>query len=554
MKFSKIIIATAIGTFLVSCNSVKRIAVPQGVDTSVIIPSKKVFSEQEIHTWSHADLATDSIPGISLTEAYEFLKDRKSVPVIVAVTDSGSDITHEDLAAKVWTNPKEIEGNGIDDDKNGFIDDIHGWNFIGPTYDENLELTRLYRMQKPLYEGKTEADFKKKEDLEKFTAFKALEEDFKSNLERVKKGQAQYMQYEDMIKATDAAMQNLTGKEDYTLEDLKAATSTFDFVNSQKDMAMKILGSGSSMEEQLAQLEPAVDYYTSQVNAYYNLEFNGRAKLNDDGYSMDTKVYGDNNVKDQGDDEIHGTHVSGIVLADRNNNLGVNGVADNALLMAVRVVPNGDEYDKDVALGIRYAVDNGAKVINTSFGKGYSPNVEWVYDAIKYAAKKDVLIVNAAGNDGQDIDEKPSFPKDIDKDDKEVSDNFLTVGAATRFYNESLPADFTNYGKNNVDVFAPGHDIYNTVPNNEYKSLSGTSMASPATAGVAALIRSYFPELSASQVKHIIMNSGTLVNLEVLLPKGEGKLVPFTELSKSGRIVNAYNAVKMAAEMVAKKK
>ncbi|ANW97340.1 hypothetical protein AXE80_14010 [Wenyingzhuangia fucanilytica] len=554
MKLSKIIVVTAIGAFLVSCNSVKRIAVPEGKDTSVIIPSKQVFTEQDVQTWSHADLATDSIPGISLEKAYEFLKDRKSVPVIVAVTDSGSDITHEDLAAKVWTNPKEIAGNGIDDDKNGFIDDIHGWNFLGSTYDENLELTRLYRQQKPLYEGKTEADFKKEKDLKKFKDFKALEEDFKSNLERVKKGQAQYMQYEDMLKATDVAMQNLTGKEDYTLEDLKAITSTFDFVNSQKEMAIKILESGSSVEEQLEQLEPAVDYYTSQVNSYYNINFNGRAKLNDDGYSMKTKVYGDNNVKDQGDDEIHGTHVSGIVLADRNNHLGVNGVVDNALLMAVRVVPNGDEYDKDVALGIRYAVDNGAKVINTSFGKGYSPNAEWVYDAIKYAAKKDVLIVNAAGNDGQNIDEKPSYPKDIEKGDKEVSDNFLTVGAATRFYNENLPADFTNYGKANVDVFAPGHDIYNTVPNNGYKSLSGTSMASPATAGVAALIRSYFPELSASQVKHIIMNSGTLVNLEVLLPKGEGKLVPFTELSKSGRIVNAYNAVKMAAEMVAKKK
>ncbi|MGY5355415.1 S8 family peptidase [Wenyingzhuangia sp. IMCC45467] len=554
MKFSKIIVATVVGTFLVSCNSIKRIAVPAGTDTSVIIPSKKVFTEEQVRTWSHADLATDSIPGISLAEAYEFLKNRKSVPVIVAVTDSGSDITHEDLSSKIWTNPKEIPGNGIDDDKNGYIDDVHGWNFLGATYDENLELTRLYRMQKPLYEGKTEADFKKEEDLKKFEEFKAIEEDFKSNLERVKKGQAQYMQYEDMLKATHVAMQNLTGKEEYTLEDLKAASSTFDFVNSQKEMAIKILSSGSSIDEQLKQLEPAVDYYTSQVNAYYNLEFNGRAKLNDNGYSMETKFYGDNNVKDQGDDEIHGTHVSGIVLADRNNHLGVNGVADNALLMAVRVVPNGDEYDKDVALGIRYAVDNGAKVINTSFGKGYSPNAEWVYDAIKYAAKKDVLIVNAAGNDGDNIDEVLSYPKDTEDLEKEISDNFLTVGAATRFYNENLPADFTNYGHHNVDVFAPGHDIYNTVPNNEYKSLSGTSMASPATAGVAALIRSYFPELSASQVKHIIMNSGTLVNLEVLLPNGEGKLVPFTELSKSGRIVNAYNAVKMAAEMIDKKK
>ncbi|MEN8889962.1 MAG: S8 family peptidase [Wenyingzhuangia sp.] len=554
MKFSKIILSATGAFLLVSCHSIKRIAVPKAKDTSVTIPCKKTFSTEELRTWSHADLATDSIPGISLAAAYTFLKDKKSVPVVVAVTDSGSDITHQDLASKVWTNPKEIPGNGVDDDKNGFVDDVHGWNFLGATYDENLELTRLYRKQKPLYEGKTALDFKKKKEIEKFNAFKALEEDYNKNLERVKKGQDQYMQYEEMLQATHVSMQNLTGKENYTLEDLTATSSTFDRINSQKEMATKILASGSTIEAQIDQLEPAIAYYTSQVNYYYNLAFNGRAKLKDDGYLMKTKFYGDPNVKNQGDDEIHGTHVSGIVLAERNNNLGVSGVVDNALLMAVRVVPNGDEYDKDVALGIRYAVDHGAKVINTSFGKGYSPNAEWVYDAIRYAAKKDVLIVNAAGNDGANIDVKPSFPNDVKKGNKEVSDNFLTVGATTRFYNENLPATFTNYGQNNVDVFAPGHDIYNTVPNDSYKSLSGTSMASPATAGVAALIRSYFPELSASQVKHIIMNSGTLVELEVLLPKGEGALIPFAALSKSGRIVNAYNAVKMAAEMVAKKK
>ncbi|MEN8765244.1 S8 family peptidase [Wenyingzhuangia sp.] len=554
MKFSKIILSATGAFLLVSCHSIKRIAVPKAKDTSVTIPCKKTFSTEELRTWSHADLATDSIPGISLAAAYTFLKDKKSVPVVVAVTDSGSDITHQDLASKVWTNPKEIPGNGVDDDKNGFVDDVHGWNFLGATYDENLELTRLYRKQKPLYEGKTALDFKKKKEIEKFNAFKALEEDYNKNLERVKKGQDQYMQYEEMLQATHISMQNLTGKENYTLEDLTATSSTFDRINSQKEMATKILASGSTIEAQIDQLEPAIAYYTSQVNYYYNLAFNGRAKLKDDGYLMKTKFYGDPNVKNQGDDEIHGTHVSGIVLAERNNNLGVSGVVDNALLMAVRVVPNGDEYDKDVALGIRYAVDHGAKVINTSFGKGYSPNAEWVYDAIRYAAKKDVLIVNAAGNDGANIDVKPSFPNDVKKGNKEVSDNFLTVGATTRFYNENLPATFTNYGQNNVDVFAPGHDIYNTVPNDSYKSLSGTSMASPATAGVAALIRSYFPELSASQVKHIIMNSGTLVELEVLLPKGEGALIPFAALSKSGRIVNAYNAVKMAAEMVAKKK
>ncbi|MGY6649207.1 S8 family peptidase [Wenyingzhuangia sp. IMCC45574] len=553
MKINKqILMLAAGGALAASCSSIHKIAVPTGDTKTVAIPAKRVFTEQQLNTWSHADLATDSIPGMSLAKAYQFLKGKKSVPVIVAVTDSGSDIEHEDLKNVVWTNPKEIAGNGKDDDKNGFVDDIHGWNFLGPSYDETLEITRLYRTLKKKYEGKTSVDIKKK-DAEDYAAFKALEEEYKENLDEAKKGQQQYMGYQNMLKGIDVAMKKLTGKTSYTLDDVRGSVSESQEVNAKKDIAIRILSSGSSIAEQMEQLEGAVDYYTSKVNTYYNLEFDGRVALNDDAYSMKTKVYGDNNVKDQAEDEIHGTHVSGIILADRTNDIGVKGVADNALLMAVRVVPNGDEYDKDVALGIRYAVDNGAKVINTSFGKGYSPKAEWVYDAIKYAEKKDVLIVNAAGNDAQDIDEKPSFPKDVDNAE-EISDNFLTVGAITRFYNDKLLADFTNYGKQSVDVFAPGHDIYNTVINNEYKKLSGTSMASPATAGVAALIRSYYPQLSASQVKHIIMNSGTLVTMEVDLPKGDGKKIKLSEISKSGRIVNAYNALLMAEAMVKAKK
>ena len=234
----------------------------------------------------------------------------------------------------------------------------------------------------------------------------------------------------------------------------------------------------------------------------------------------------------------------------------MNGVADNVKMMAVRSVSDGDEYDKDVALGIRYAVDNGAKVINTSFGKDFSPNKEWVYDAIKYAAKNDVLIVNAAGNAGKNIDVEKTFPNDAPDLVNEIADNFLTVGAMSANNNEELPAGFSNYGKKNVDVFAPGVKIHSTFSDNRYEKISGTSMASPATAGVAALVRSYYPELSASQVKHIIMNSGTKIDLMVTKPgskSGEnpkGELVPFADLSVSGRVVNAYNAVRMADRMV----
>jgi subtilisin family serine protease len=285
----------------------------------------------------------------------------------------------------------------------------------------------------------------------------------------------------------------------------------------------------------------------------YNLDFDGRTATGDDAYDITDVPYGNAFTIGSVEDEMHGTHVSGIALATRDNGKGMNGVAKNVKLLSVRTVPDGDEYDKDVALAIRYAVDNGAKVINMSFGKSYSPNAEWVYDALKYAASKDVLLVHAAGNDHKNIDKSDNFPTDAPDKVKEIVDNVITIGAMTRNYNEDLVASFSNYGKLNVDLFAPGLEIYSTVPKNEYLSIQGTSMAAPEVAGVAALIRSYYPELSASQVKRILMNSGIKVDLNVKLPGGEGKLVPFSDLSVSGRVLNAYNALKMADSMVSGK-
>ena len=227
----------------------------------------------------------------------------------------------------------------------------------------------------------------------------------------------------------------------------------------------------------------------------------------------------------------------------------MDGVATNVKILSVRAVPDGDERDKDVAMAFRYAVDNGAKVINTSFGKAYSPDKEWVYEALQYAAENDVLIVNAAGNDSNNIDEVYTYPNDSKDLVTEFTNNVITIGAMSANWDENLPASFSNYGKLNVDVFAPGVAIYATFPDERYQAISGTSMAAPSTAGVAALIRSYYPELSAAQVKGILMNSGTQVNLEVKLP-GTEDLVPFKDLSVSGRIVNAYNALKMADQMV----
>ena len=282
------------------------------------------------------------------------------------------------------------------------------------------------------------------------------------------------------------------------------------------------------------------------------MELDGR-KTGDDPDDLTDTNYGNNDVDGpdpKKEDAKHGTHVAGIIAAERNNGIGINGVADNVKIMAVRAVPDGDEYDKDIALGIRYAVDNGAKVINTSFGKYFSTHPEWVMDAIKYAAKNDVLIVNAAGNDALDMDVTRIYPNDqTPENEEEIADNFLTVGASNFDYGSDLVARFSNYGQTNVDVFAPGTKIWSTTPNNEYEFLQGTSMASPAVAGVAAMIRSLYPKLSAAQVKEVIMKSGLASPQKVMVGGNSKDIRPFAELSVSGKMVNLYNALIMASKM-----
>ena len=314
---------------------------------------------------------------------------------------------------------------------------------------------------------------------------------------------------------------------------------------------MRILDGGDTVPSALDQLTEIVDHYSNQLNAQYKVGFNGRI-AGDNPYDINDKGYGNGFVTGSKDTESHGTHVSGIVAASRNNGIGMNGVAHNVKIMALRAVPDGDEYDKDIALAIRYAVDNGAKVINMSFGKSYSPNAEWVYDAINYAAEKDVLLVHAAGNDGSDIDTAENFPNDSKDKLVEFANNVITVGAMTRHYDERLVASFSNYGKKNVDVFAPGLEIYSTFPKDSYESIQGTSMAAPEVAGVAALIRSYYPTLTASQVKKVLMDSGISYDGEVILPGSETEKVPFKDLSVSGKILNAYNALKMAEKLASK--
>jgi len=550
MKTNRFLLILAATAILSSCSSTKNIhkkAVPEGSAAAVTVPAKKgALSEAELNAWPHADIYRDSLPGMSLERAYEFVSDKKGTTVVVGIVDSGIDITHEDLKDLVWTNSDEVAGNGKDDDNNGYVDDVNGWNFLGGEGEatpEQLEVTRLYKKLGNKYGEKTEGEIDA-DDMEEFALYQKVKRDYEKRIDDTQPKYDYYSKLKQYIAYADGEARAKLGKEEYTLADL----NTLDEAD-RDPVLMQVYSIGGTVAQVKDEADYWLDHYGPLLKTHYNLDLDGRM-TDDDAYDITDVPYGNGVVTGSLEDELHGTHVAGISLAKRDNGKGVNGVTNNVKLLSVRAVPDGDEYDKDVALAIRYAVDNGAKVINMSFGKSYSPNPEWVYDAIKYAASKDVLLVHAAGNDNKDIDKSDNFPTDAPDKVNEITDNVITVGAMTRNYNKDLVATFSNYGKLNVDVFAPGLEIYSTIPQNKYQLLQGTSMAAPAVTGVAAMVRSYYPELSASQVKHILMNSGIKVDMDVKLPGGDGKLVPFSDLSVSGRVLNAYNALKMADAMV----
>ncbi len=423
--------------------------------------------------------------GMYTEKAYNYLKKKKSQTVIVGVIDSGVDIEHEDLKGQIWVNEDEIPNNGIDDDNNGYIDDVHGWNFLGNAKGEHvndarLEKTRILAQLKDKYDGIDPNSIAQDDEYKLYLQVK----------EEVAADRAQFEQYMDMI-------------------------------------------------DQLP--KEAQDYIRSQMDYNLNVDFDDRSLIGDDPDDFTDTNYGNNDV--EGPDALHGTHVSGIIGALRGNGLGGDGVAENVKIMSLRAVPNGDEFDKDIALAVRYAVDNGAMVINMSFGKAYSPHQKEVYEAFKYADSKGVLLIHAAGNDAKDIDVEPNYPTSMYSFQTEPLDHFVTIGASTKNKGEEMVASFSNYGAKGVDVFAPGFEIYNTIPQSKYRNLQGTSMAAPMVAGAAAMLKSYFPELSMKEIKEVLYSTS------VRYPKVDG----FAEKSVTGGVINIYNAAK-ACKKLAKKK
>lgn len=501
---------------------------------------------------------SQGVEGVRTDETYVTFSQPVSSDIIVAVIDSGVDVNHEDLQGKIWINSGEIPDNGIDDDNNGYIDDVFGWNFIGGTQGqaqivEDRDLENGYRLIKGDPKGQVDSDTleitrelvrmkKLKEEVgtlsdtdQKYLNTLSVEvtkkvKEAKNAVKKYNTYLAKYTKYEKTLNAA-----GLTDITEASLVKFRARGRRQR--KAQKGMYALLLNGLT-----LKRINRVLSYYASQADFYYNEDFNSRNIVGDDYFNTTEKFYGNNDVI--GPDSSHGTHVSGSIAASRNNGIGINGVATNVKIMALRAIPNGDERDKDVANSIRYAVDNGARIINMSFGKSYSPYKSVVDEAVMYAQSKGVLLVHAAGNSNQDNDISPNFPNRKNQEKGSEFNNWLEIGASSFKKGPNLPADFSNYGKKSVDLFAPGVDIVSTTPDNSYDSFSGTSMACPTAAGVAALVLSHNESLTASELRStIIETSRSYEGLKVNLPGTDTK-VSFDSLSRTGTIVDAFEAVK----------
>ena len=512
----------AFAIIFVSCNAIK-------LDYDYITYSnqeiKSSHSKIDKKNWHNLDIEKDSVPGTSVERAYnELLNELKGKKVIVAVIDTGLDIDHKSLSENIWIN-KDEKLNGKDDDNNGYIDDIHGWNYLGSSYNETRDMTRILRDNK--------INNRK---------YNLVEEEIQKEIKNSNEQLNILNYYIQILDESKELLSDYLDNDNFSIQDVNNIETVDPKLNRAKNIYRDFDFYGYTKEY----LNEGIDQFNDFINYHFNVEFNGRT-TNDDIYDINDRNYGDNNINNTKESESHSTHVSGIISGNRKIEDGNKGINNLAEIMVLRAVPNGDEYDKDVALAIRYAVDNGAKIINGSFGKYFSSNPEWVIDAIRYASDNDVLFIAGAGNESKDLDSlsNDNYPNDQYFNKAEFSDTFIKVGASSINLDENFTAYFSNYGKINVDIFAPGVDIYSSMPNNKYKFQDGTSMASPVVAGIASLIMSYFPRLSAKKVKEIILESGIDIDLEI---GNLGDKKNFNEYSKSGKLINAYNALILASK------
>lgn len=503
--------------------------------------------------WFH-DADRDGILGTGVDRAYRELLAGKAPrqKVVVAIIDSGVDTDHPDLASNLWTNPREVAGNGKDDDGNGYVDDIHGWNFIGgkdgsQVGRDTYEVTRLYASYHKRF-ANANPDTLSAGARAEFAEYRKVEEAFNDKREEAVQDLQQVRMIASAVDHFYGLLRQHLGTDSLTTEKVAAIRSPRNDLNQARSLFLELAAQGATeavVKEELERLESLMDYGL-------NPDFNPRTIVGDNYDDPAERHYGNSAVT--GPDAKHGTHVAGIVGAARGNGICTDGIAPAVELMVIRAVPDGDERDKDIANAIRYAADNGARVINMSFGKGYSPYKAAVDEAVRHAEQKGVLMVHAAGNDAEDLDSAPNFPNRYFADGDSAS-LWLEVGASSWQGPNQIAAPFSNYGRERVHIFAPGHNITASTPGNGCEALSGTSMAAPVVSGIAALIMGYYPELSAADVKKIILDSATPAgDRMVTRPGTRDQQVRFGDLSATGGVINAYQALRLAEEVAAGKR
>ena len=526
-------------------------------DQNYLVAKKQELTEEQLKTWYFLDYTEDTIPGISLDKAYrDLIKDKKGQEVIVAVIDTKLDIQHEDLKGQIWVNTDEIPDNGIDDDNNGYIDDIHGWNYLGNKEGEeiiysNHEVVRIIRKYKPLLESfqKNNLDTTAQE---KIALLQKAEDNYESLLAELKKEQQGWKNAMDQYPVVENNLAEFFPKKEYSISKLDSLLKVYE-KNRELSYACEYMRYCLKNDIDISFFKKQKAKIDTELKTVLGFDYNDRDITGDDPENINNTKYGNPKVWNDSIPFQHAILVGGILAANRHNDIGIKGVSNQIKVMSLCVASSGgDEHDKDIALAIRYAVDNGAKVINMSFGKEFSLYRHWVDEALKYAEKNDVLIIGSAGNEAKELNKDYiHYPTNYDLKGNAIVNNFIKVGASTRFVDQRLRGSFSNYGKERVDIFAPGAYIYSTRHNNAYGFGNGTSYSAPLVSGIAALIKSYYPTLAAKQIKQILIKSGTVYDVKVEITQKDGTktLIPFSELSKSGKIVNAYNALIMAEKL-----
>lgn len=543
IKISK----TGIVLLFLSLGMIPSYSQSRGVTTIDSLPVKYL-------NWYNRSPSQDKIQGAATDQAYRELLNDKSPrkKVVVAVIDGGVDICHPELEGKIWTNKKEIAGNGLDDDNNGYVDDIHGWNFIGNSKGEhllyeNMEYVRIFKKLNPRFSGVKDENGLSADDKQLYAVYVKSKIKYEEELRKYTRRAKDLESFERYVNHQEEVLKKYLRKQDLTAADVRAVKTKSEMVNEAKKVMLDLYDKGFTRKDLSDMQKRSNDFLTY----YLNLDFNPRMLVNDDPENISDLNYGNNDVK--GPRSFHGTFVAGVIAAIRGNGQGPDGVANHVEIMTLRVVPDGDERDKDVALAIRYAVDNGADIINMSFGKYFSITRGILDDAVRYAGNHNVLMIHSAGNEADNLDLTEHYPSAILADGSKVS-NWITVGATSDILNKEFCGVFSNYGAENVDLFAPGVNIVSLAPDGKYEMGDGTSFSGPVVSGVAALVWSYYPELTAIQLKDILLESSTKYpKAKVYSPDTKSfkrKKVQFATLSRTGGVVNAYNALQAAGKAV----